>query len=127
MFTLPRSKLSYLGVCICILASSFFWAGLTPSGYDRLSKTTTFGLNKMFIKIMLNDFFSSAFCFFLQILSYAFPYCQIPVHPQLYFLHLCSSCMLGHSFSQRCLDPSFIQEAFSGVCISPKGVKNYDE
>ena len=31
--------------------------------------------------------------------------------------------MLGHSLAPRCLDPSFVQEVFSGVCISPKGVK----
>ena len=128
MFTIPRSKLSYLDVCICILASFFFfWAGLIPSGHYRLSKLQLLVLTKCLIKIMLIVFFSSKFYFFMQILSYGFPYCQIPVHHQLYSQHLCSSCMLGHSLSEGCLDPSFVQETFSGDCISPKGVKSYDE
>ena len=43
-------------------------------------------------KIMLNSFF---------LVQYAFTYCQIPVHHQLYLQHLCSSCILGQSSSLK--------------------------
>ena len=123
MVTMPRSKPSYclfLGVCICILASSFFRSGLTHSGHYRLSKATTFGLNKLLSKKMPNAFFSSEVHFFTQFCHTLFPHCQIPVHNQLFFQHLCSSCMIGQSPSQRCLDPSFIQKAFSEFASFPK-------
>ena len=121
-FTIPRSKFNY---CLYLFAGFFllhsrFWPLFE---HYRLSKTTPFGLNKTFTTIMLNSFFSSAFYFFMQILSYAFPYWQIPVHNQPFFQHNCSLYILGQSSSQRWLNPSFIQKAFSGVCISSRGVK----
>ena len=91
---MEKTQLLLISGCLYLYTgtSSFFWASLTPPGPYRLSKLQHLVLTKCLIKIMLNAFFSSAFYFFMQ---YAFTYCQIPVHHQLYLQHLCSSCILG--------------------------------
>ena len=110
MFTIPRSGHGYLGFCTFILASSFFWASLTPSGPCRLSKLQHLVLTQCLIKIMLNALFSNAFYF----LHADFIICFLLIAKTLNILHYTSNtfavlvCLV--TLSQRCLDPSFIQE-----------------
>ena len=52
-----------------------------------------------------------------------FSHCQIPVYHQLFLQHPCYSCMLGQPSSQRYLDPSFTQNAFSGSFYLSKDVQ----
>ena len=112
-------------VCWLLTSSGHAWPLLDIIGWQRLQPLVLIKhLSKLCLmpSFLVHSISSCKFCHML------FPHCQIPVHHQLFLQHPCTCCMLARLFSQRYLDPSFTQKAFSGVWhVSQRCVEGYDK